>query len=145
MAASTELTLPKSAHQLSDDAGFNRQYYFQAAELHELLDMQPHEREKVERLLMEEGVGLGNILKAIKGGLLSPDGAELTDKRGQHDRLALEFFSKTTKQLLSGWERFDARQRLAVKRSLIDEAAKWPDDLREDLAAALSRKSRRGE
>ena len=123
----------KSRDEICADLGFSPDTLEQAAKLHELFNEKPHLPEKFEPSIMA-GAGLGGILAGIAG-------LESTEKKPRADRPAWQLLQQSVSQLelrFDYWGRLESSKRHQISSKIVDSVLKWPDEVKDEIRAALA-------
>lgn len=145
---STQSTLGKTVEQLAAEMGFGRDLYFQAVKVRQLFEKTEQRtwhdgarevkatfRAWFEPKILSGEIGLGGVIQAIAG----KDATEgkTPEKRGLPTLIRKGFTD--LKNRFSRWEAIEPAARRELTAEIANEAAQWPEDVRQRVLAALEK------
>jgi hypothetical protein len=126
--------------QIALDVGVHRDTLDRARKLHDLLATAPAEiRTDVTARVIEGALELGYACTVLANHRDKLDRIQKLDRRQEHDRL----FVGLWKKLPAHWEKATQAQREKLLEDVRSEAAGWPADLVDEVAAALRAAAKR--
>jgi hypothetical protein len=113
--------------------GIQKDLWYAAKKVHEILDRYPDELADVEKALFEDGVGIGAVHAGLAAKLegREPDLAA----RAQHGRIAADHLKRTVDQL-EFWDTLPDTEKQLAKDGL-QHLASWPEELRRHALRVL--------